>query len=780
MSQIDRGSKVPFTNISTKNPGPYGTTKERTTVWNTTADTDEDGVHHFNSALDLSDYDIKINESKTGIRDTNLFNATSDKIGSNYDRKIILRDMGSHMSDRIRSSLLKAGAIRNDINLFGSIVLGEPMSSDSGSLASAIKDFTSADMYQQGDKNNVGNSDNKDGIGSNYSYADVQNNETGWIGGFPSLDEFISVYCDNQSGIKMGDAKVLNPDFQFNEMDDVRSDFRRPKLGRLYAERIYDYNLPTVILQPGIVDININAISTASTFSLVGTGSNTNLTHYLKDGTAAPLMGLKLGAQKIGSILNTGIAFGARTILDNVKWYKWTPRVQQYIKFVNEMLTELAVWMGLIRASDELTNAWKSELKTAEENRKKKDDDAVVKALTADSTTQNVDPNTGTAVYDGYLGTANDRDNQGLLGVIYILPQYKRYVSVSNMDKKFVKLSKTEGTLGNGDSWGWPVEMLCVPFGMSKGVNVSESFSNSTETHPIVNQYNEMYGESNQARLSRTVTSQGGKELVGQVKEKMEGVDFTDKDGNITMGSALAAAGKMFASYAGQRVFDGELGMVMSGSGRFILPEIWADSTFDRSYNISFKFRSPYGHRLSIYENTLVPLIFLIAMTAPRAVGISSYTSPFYVKAFSKGLFSCDMGMITSLSISRGEDKNDRTFEGFFRTVSVSMSIKDVLPTMQMGLDAGMWSLNKAANNGMINYMCNLAGVDFVERANLAKDTDRVVQNLRTSINSIGTNSRIWMAQSSLAGKIIGTTMRALGKGSSNPFSDRNYPKNFI
>ena len=203
------------------------------------------------------------------------------------------------------------------------------------------------------------------------------------------------------------------------------------------------------------------------------------------------------------------------------------------------------------------------------------------------------------------------------------------------------------------------------------------------------------------------------------------------------------------------------------------------DKSKDRSYNISFKFRSPYGHRLSIFENTLVPLMFLIAMTAPRAVGISSYTNPFYVKAFSKGLFSCDMGIITSLSISRGEDKNDRTFEGFFRTVSVSVSIKDVLPSLQMGLDAGMWALNKAANNSMISYMCNLAGVDFVERANLAKDTDRIVQNLRTSINDIGTNSRIWMAQSSLAGKIIGSTMRALGKGSSNPFNDRQFPKTF-
>jgi hypothetical protein len=189
---------------------------------------------------------------------------------------------------------------------------------------------------------------------------------------------------------------------------------------------------------------------------------------------------------------------------------------------------------------------------------------------------------------------------------------------------------------------------------------------------------------------------------------------------------------------------SGELGMVQMGNARMILPEIWTDSSFDRSYSLNFKFHSPYGNRLSIFENTIVPLVFLMAMTSPRQVGESSYTTPFCVKCFSKGLFSTDIGIVSSLSINRGEGKNDRTQEGFARTISVSMSVKDLLPRLSMSLDAGTWGILGAKNCAFRDYIAFVAGVDMADKEMVRNKFDVYLSVLRNkySVDKIKSNLR--------------------------------------
>lgn len=58
------------------------------------------------------------------------------------------------------------------------------------------------------------------------------------------------------------------------------------------------------------------------------------------------------------------------------------------------------------------------------------------------------------------------------------------------------------------------------------------------------------------------------------------------------------------------------MGRVVNGS-QLLYPEIWNDSKFDRSYNISFKFYSPYGDRSSIFKYVYVPFISLLALALP-------------------------------------------------------------------------------------------------------------------------------------------------------------------
>ena len=535
---------------------------------------------------------------------------------------------------------------------------------------------------------------------------------------------------------------------------------------------------------PGKVDIKTDLLALTAAFTKDQTATMTN---YVKD---IESNAVKTGIAKMGNLFGSAVSMGARAILENAQWYKWTAVTTKYMKYVNEMLIELAVWMGLIdTTSNGLLEGWQEELSDVlglGENASDEQLENFVKDNTNKKWYEKLgskhkaktDPNTGITVVTGYLGGSRTSDNSGLLSVLKILPQFTK----SNWIKtgSISMLNDNDENIPNGDSLKegkLQPEELFIPFGMCKGVSVSESFSNSMGEHPLLNEYNTQYETSNERLITQGFNMTTASNISEQVSGIMSGVQFKDDNGDVGVGSVLSGAAQMGFNYLSKNIgkmSNSELGMVAAGAGRFILPEIWTNSTFDRNYNITFKFRSPYGHRLSIFENTMVPLLFLIALTAPRAVGLSSYTNPFYVKAFSKGLFSCDLGMITSLSISRGEDKNDRTYDGFFRTVTASVSIKDMLPTMQLGLDAGHWGLTHSANSGMTAYMCNLAGVDFIERANLYRDAEQIFQKLRTNFEEFGPNVRTWMSSKIAGASVLGLSAKSFS-GTNNPMNDRKY-----
>jgi len=55
---------------------------------------------------------------------------------------------------------------------------------------------------------------------------------------------------------------------------------------------------------------------------------------------------------------------------------------------------------------------------------------------------------------------------------------------------------------------------------------------------------------------------------------------------------------------------------VVNGS-QLYFPEMWQDSQFSRSYNINFRFYSPYGDKLSVFRFVYVPFIALLALALP-------------------------------------------------------------------------------------------------------------------------------------------------------------------
>jgi len=687
------------------------------------------------------------------------------------NKKLTLRDLGQHMTDRMLEAMSQE-KINQD---FSNFALGSPMSMHSSVNENPVINIFKSLFSNQGSDGAKPDFVSYDDTSDNSTAADeLQEMMRSRYGDYVSDLKNYREYVKNCKGLAMGEANVVNPPFMFNELDDVRSDFRRPFLGRTFSEEIYDYNMPIVYFQPGIVNIDTAGIKFMS--GLINKKTEAYQNYLRGDGGA-----LKWAASKVGAGVNAMLSLGGKSILDKAQWFKWTPTISKYLHFVNDLILELATWMGLIggnydgdiNSKDKIFNqAFKEAMdKMISEDSKSDGYDSMDKAFddnTAnnvladdkyeETTTDNIDISTVESK-SGYMG--GDGTSKSVLSVHRCLPLFKKPETGSSSgfsdsdEESSVSLTRL-------------VE-VAIPFAMDKGAQSSETFSNSTQQHPLVEQYNQMYEESN-ANTMKGIGVNGAQDVLANGLDTMNNV----------LGFGLQK-GKDFANNQFAKLgLSSEAGMVAGGLGRFMLPEIWSDSTFDKSYSISIKLRSPYGHRLSIFENEFVPLAFLIGMTAARKIGLQSYTNPFYVKMFAKGLFSVPMGMITSLSISRGEDSNDRTVEGFFRTTNVNISVKDMLPTMCVGVGGGEMSIMNASNLGMNNYIFTLCGIDFVERANyltMLKNKFNKLSNFVMSHDptgligdgATGRSNLLFQISNSFVGRNISRAIKAVGK-SENPY----------
>lgn len=154
----------------------------------------------------------------------------------------------------------------------------------------------------------------------------------------------------------------------------------------------------------------------------------------------------------------------------------------------------------------------------------------------------------------------------------------------------------------------------------------------------------------------------------------------------------------------------GNSGQEVLHGANLIYPEIWIDSEYSKDYTIVIDLVSPYGSDEAIYLNIIVPMMHLLAYAIPRQSTANSYVSPFLVKAFLKGSFSCEMGIVSSISFDKGPD-NSWSVNGLPTHVKVTMNVHDLYSKLMM-TPAHKPSLF-FANQGMIDYLGSLCGLDL-------------------------------------------------------------------
>lgn len=166
-----------------------------------------------------------------------------------------------------------------------------------------------------------------------------------------------------------------------------------------------------------------------------------------------------------------------------------------------------------------------------------------------------------------------------------------------------------------------------------------------------------------------------------------------------------------------------KVGAALAGD-QLSLPSVWKDSSFGRSYSLSFKFETPYGDRDSIFRDVYTPFLMILAMCLPKQSSFNSYTAPFLVRVDCPGLFTIDCGAITNFSFKKSTDH--LTYENLTRCIEVSIEVTDMYPALLLSPDYETLS----CNFGMMQYLDNLASVDYTRQGNLTSAIDRVHASL--------------------------------------------------
>ena len=243
----------------------------------------------------------------------------------------------------------------------------------------------------------------------------------------------------------------------------------------------------------------------------------------------------------------------------------------------------------------------------------------------------------------------------------------------------------------------------CLPFYADCGNTVDDSFSNSTTQSQLSSAMNSLSDTGRELNF-----------LVGNVGSTL-GLTLTKLTGMEDLTNNQEALAEIVDNALGSNnILSNILNKCQTilAGGRLLFPEIWADSSFSRSYNCKMRLVSPSGDKLSIFLNILVPFYHVLALTLPRQSIDQSYFSPFLVRAYTRSLFNVDMGIITDLNVTKGSE-GEWTKDGLPTVAELSFTIKDLYDGMFMSSADDVGSMNILSNVSELDYIANSCGVNI-------------------------------------------------------------------
>lgn len=227
----------------------------------------------------------------------------------------------------------------------------------------------------------------------------------------------------------------------------------------------------------------------------------------------------------------------------------------------------------------------------------------------------------------------------------------------------------------------------------------SESFTNSTEASSIASQVN-----------SLSATARDFKFTLNAAAESIPGLSTVMET---VTGAVAGVLGKV--TFGLSNLLFG------LGVGFVDVPKQWSSSSSSmpgNSVNYNLQLVSPYGNPYSQLQNQIVPLCMLMAAGLPRATGSQSHGSPFICQLFDKGRTQIRVGMITSLSITRGTTSLGFSKGGIPMGIECQFKVEDLSTIMAVPVTSG-----SVLSNGLNLVTAGSTGADsFIDEDNPLTD----------------------------------------------------------
>ena len=201
----------------------------------------------------------------------------------------------------------------------------------------------------------------------------------------------------------------------------------------------------------------------------------------------------------------------------------------------------------------------------------------------------------------------------------------------------------------------------------------------------------------------------------------------------------------------------------LTGNAYVDIPKKWdtSDMSFPSiTYNMSL--RALYNTPFSRLKDELIPLAMILAGTLPLSAGQSAHTSPFLCEAFCKGVQHIKMGMITSLSVTRGVNNLAYDKNKNMRGIDVSFTITDFSTIMTAPVNTSIFDTFNIAleDNKPINrYLAVLASRDLLTSKYMVPrmklKASRMLMNIDKTFSPHAIGMRIGHGLNNLLGGLV-------------------------
>ena len=417
---------------------------------------------------------------------------------------------------------------------------------------------------------------------------------------------------------------------------------------------------------------------------------------------------------------------------DTVRYYDFAPAYQDYIQYVNIMLRTIA---GFLELKDTLDGVSFQQYNWSYY----KDNETGSRNLTEESAKTNMQNDAKKVFTNSYRYTPKKKkvkytengktktkteysavENTDTLGDYQVL--YQTTNTVKSSTKKSKKYGVLQGTFKTVADKAASVatslyatisNMQYVRFCVDPTSGFTENYNNETGTSMLKGAFDN--GSDVLKEVSFIINSGGAGENADGFKELIDSA--TDSLSNALNGNNVTSILSRLLNLTGN---------VIKGSN-VIMPDIYKSSSRPTSYQFTVHLKAPYGNKLGIYMDNLVPLMHLVCLAIPKQSTANTYDSPFLVKAFMDGVCNINLGMITDLQVNKTVSEQSWTVDGMPNEIDVAFTITDLYSDLTMSPQENpILFLN---NTSLIEYLANTCGMSLV--------TPKISSKIGMAINTI-------------------------------------------